>query len=197
MRYRVGERIRTCDVNCIKERDPRKIGPNPKILEYLQLYPKPNDFTAGDGLSRANFTFAAPINLDYHLGSVRLDHTITSRWNANIKFTANREIGTDAGQIDLQKQIATSSYTQRPRNAVASLIWAPAVSITNEARFSWLHHRQNREAVPPHPVAGLEVVMRPDSNYFDDLISSDPLSGRRQSLAMNRLVVTFEINNLT
>src|SRR5215813_9717203 len=56
---------RTLDPAAIKALDStvnggRNLGVNPKVLEYLALYPLPNDI-GGDGLNTGGFTFAAPL----------------------------------------------------------------------------------------------------------------------------------------
>jgi Carboxypeptidase regulatory-like domain len=52
-------------------------GANPNVITAWQAYPLPNQFTAGDGLNFAGFTFAAPTpgKLDTYL--VRLDANLT------------------------------------------------------------------------------------------------------------------------
>ncbi len=168
----------------VKQLDRRKVGVNPKVLEYLQLYPLPNDFTIGT-LNTSGFTFAAPTELSYHLGSIRLDHVFTNRWSASARLTASQEIATDATQVDLQRQIATASNIQRPRNAVAAAIWSPAPNVTNEARFGWLRHRQAREAMTPQAFARLDVPIRLLGQSFrglDNLVDFDSESARQHSL---------------
>jgi len=161
-----------------KAEDPRGLGVNPKALEYLRLYPLPNDFTRGDGLSHAGFTFAVPISESDDFGLLRLDHRFNGHWQASAKFTANRHLANDARQVNLLAQSATSNAPQRPRNAVVSLTGNISPSLTNEARFSWLRDRLDFESLPPHDVVGLNLPIR--FNFFDQLVDSDWQSARRQ-----------------
>lgn len=168
----------------IKAQDRRRVGVNPKVLEYLQLYPLPNDTTIGT-LNTSGFTFAAPTDLNYHLGSVRLDHVFNKHWSASARLTASQETGADATQVDLRRRMATASNIQRPRNVVASAIWSPSPNVTNEARVSWLGRYQAREAMTPQAFAGLDVPIRLFGQQYsglDNLVDFDSERARQHSL---------------
>src|SRR5262249_40945091 len=88
--------IQTLDQKAIKALDPRGLGVNPKVLEYLRLYPSPNDFTLGDGLNTAGFVFSAPLTNRDDISLGRLDHKFSEKWSAMGKFSANRNLSTNA-----------------------------------------------------------------------------------------------------
>jgi hypothetical protein len=176
--------IGTLNPDGIKQQDRRRIGVNPKVLEYLQLYPLPNDSTIG-ALNTSGFTFAAPTRLDYHLGSVRLDHVFNKHWSGSARLTASREVRSDATQVDLRRQAPAAGNIQRPRNAVASAIWSPSPSVTNEARISWLGRHQSREAMTPQAFAGLDVPVRLFGQQYsglDNLVDFDSERARQYSI---------------
>jgi hypothetical protein len=162
------------------EFDPRGLGTNPKILEYLSLYPAPNDFTFGDGLNTAGFTFPAPIINSANYGLARLDHTFNDRWNATAKFTADRQVSRGPGQVDLQRRVGLSGSTSRPRNAVLTVIGLLSSHLTNEARFSWLHDRLDSGSAAPPPQVGLNVAINLGAGLIDDLVDVDTQRSRRQ-----------------
>src|SRR3989441_433435 len=66
--------------------DPRNKGISPLIQSYLNLLPKPNDSSAGDGLNSSGFTtsYAQPIIED--LALVKLDYNIRPRWAFSAKI---------------------------------------------------------------------------------------------------------------
>jgi hypothetical protein len=173
----------------LKADDPRGLGVNPKVLEYLRLFPLPNDFSRGNGLNRAGFTFAYPTLTSDNFGSLRLDHEFSQRWNANAKFAANRHIETNATQVDLLRKMAAASSPQRPRNLTATLIGVLTPHLTNEARFSWLHDRRSLQTLAPRPFAGLDVALNIGTGIVidkpDNLIDVEPLRARSQARTLN------------
>jgi hypothetical protein len=173
-----GGAVQTLDANAIRNLDPRSIGPNTKVIEYLNLYPQPNNFTQGDGLNTAGFTFVAPIINSTNYSLIRLDHKFTSRWSATAKFTADRQISTDAGQVDLQKRSAAADEASRPRNLVATVIGVLTPHLTNEARFSWFHDRGDFDATTPPSFVGLNAAI--NLGPIDDLVDVDTQRARRQ-----------------
>lgn len=172
-----GELI-TKDPATIKAEDPRGLGVNPKALEYLRLYPLPNDSTRGNGLVNTGFTFAVPTSESDDFGLLRLDHRFNGHWQASAKFAANRHLASDARQVSLLSQSAVGSAPQRPRNAVASLTGNFSSGLTNEARFSWLRDWLDFESLPPRDFIGLNLPIR--FSHFDQLVDSDWQSARRQ-----------------
>lgn len=173
-----GSVLITKDPATIKAEDPRGLGVNPKVLEYLRLYPLPNDFTRGDGHVYAGFTFAVPTSESDDFGLLRLDHRFNGHWQASVKFAANRHLTSDARQVSLLSQSAVASAPQRPRNAVASLTGNFSSGLTNEARFSWLRDRLDFESLPPRDFIGLNLPIR--FSFFDQLVDSDSQRARRQ-----------------
>lgn len=161
--------ITTLDPNTIKQQDPRGLGPNPKMLEYLSLYPLPNDFSRGDGLNTGGFTFSAPTLLSNNIGVARLDHKFSDMWNVAAKFAADRQLqgcqffpdtqGNNC-QADLVNRSFGNQNSERPRNAMVSLVGVFSSRLTNEARFGWLQDRQGADSIPPQQFAGLDIPIR-------------------------------------
>ncbi len=158
--------ITTLDPNTIRQQDPRGLGPNPKMLEYLSLYPLPNDFSVGDRLNTAGFTFAAPTLLSNNIGVARLDHKFSDMWNVAAKFAADRQLqgcqffpdtqGNNC-QADLVNRSFGNRNSERPRNAIVSMVGVFSSHLTNEARFGWLQDRQGADSTPPQKLVGLDI----------------------------------------
>ncbi|MGH9800767.1 MAG: carboxypeptidase regulatory-like domain-containing protein, partial [Blastocatellia bacterium] len=149
--------IQTIDQAAIKALDPRTLGVNAKILEYLRLYPAPNDFTQGDGLNTAALVFNAPLKLRSDAAIARLDHRFTEKWNFSGKFQAERVLQNGANQVDLRTQQGTNTFPSRPRNAFGAMTTVIKPNLTNEARFSWLHDRLGFNVISPQPFVGLNA----------------------------------------
>lgn len=72
------------DTNCIATynifaNDPRKIGIDPTIAKLFNSYPKPNDYSVGDGLNTATYAWNPPTRNEGPNYAARIDHTINDR----------------------------------------------------------------------------------------------------------------------
>ena len=72
------------DTNCIATynifgNDPRRIGIDPVIAKLFNSYPKPNDYSVGDGLNTATYSWNPPTQNEGPNWAVRIDHTINER----------------------------------------------------------------------------------------------------------------------
>jgi hypothetical protein len=191
MRFRDGAgAIQSIDAAMLKSLDPRGLGANPKVLEYLALYPAANDITQGDGLNTAGFTFAAPLITRDDFGLAKLDHKFSENWTLSAKFSANRQINTNANQVDIQRKVATGNSPQRPRNAVATLTSVLSPTLTNQASFSWLHDRLDFVIESPKPFVGLNAAINlgntvANGGVLDDIIDVDTQRARHQFRTLN------------
>lgn len=177
--------IQTIDQNAIRALDPRALGVNPKVLEYMRLYPPPNDFTQGDGLNTAGFVFAAPLTNRDDISLARLDHRFNDAWNAMAKFTANRNISTNAGQVDISRKVATGFTPSRARNAMARATGVLTPHLTNVASFSWLQDRPDFSNQSPQKFVGLNAAINLGSSAIDDIVDVDAQRARHQYRRLN------------
>ena len=177
--------IQTIDQAAIKALDPRGLGVNPKMLEYLRLFPTPNDFTQGDGLNTAGLVFNAPLKLESDAAIARLDHRIAEKWNFSGKFQAERVLQNGANQVDLRTKQGTNTFPSRPRNAFGALTTVIKPNLTNEARFSWLHDRLGFNVISPQPLVGLNAAINFGAAVVDDLVDVDTQRARNQYRTLN------------
>jgi hypothetical protein len=63
----------------IPAKDPQRIGIDPKVKGQLDLIPLPNNFTGGDGLNTAFFSWAAPNSERQQDNTVKIDHIFNSK----------------------------------------------------------------------------------------------------------------------
>src|SRR6266536_2762246 len=59
--------------------DPRHIGIDPVIAKLFNSYPAPNDYSFGDGLNTATYSWNPPTQNEGPNWAVRIDHTINER----------------------------------------------------------------------------------------------------------------------
>lgn len=74
----------TVTTNCIRSyniygTDPRGIGADPTVKAYLDRYPRANNFTVGDGLNTAGYSWNTPSRTQGPNIMGRIDHTINER----------------------------------------------------------------------------------------------------------------------
>lgn len=74
----------TVTTNCIASynifaNDPRRIGADPTVKAYLDKYPAPNNFTVGDGLNTAGYSWNTPSSTQGPNIMARIDHTFNER----------------------------------------------------------------------------------------------------------------------
>lgn len=74
----------TVTTNCIRSyniygNDPRGLGADKTVKAYLDKYPAPNNFTAGDGLNTAGYSWNTPSSTQGPNIMGRIDHTFNER----------------------------------------------------------------------------------------------------------------------
>ena len=74
----------TVTTNCIASynifaNDPRSIGADPVVKAYLDKYPAPNNFSVGDGLNTAGYSWNVPSRTQGPNWMARIDHTFNDR----------------------------------------------------------------------------------------------------------------------
>jgi hypothetical protein len=59
--------------------DPQRLGFDPTIAAAVAKTPLPNNFTGGDGLNTAYFTWTAPVNEKQQDNTIRIDHQLNEK----------------------------------------------------------------------------------------------------------------------
>jgi hypothetical protein len=77
--------------NCIASynifaNDPRGIGPDPTMMALINLYPLPNDFSAGDGLNTALFRWNAPAKAPVDTYTGKVDWIISPKYEFSTRY---------------------------------------------------------------------------------------------------------------
>lgn len=175
--------------------DPRGIGPNPVILQLLQSYPDPNNFSVGDGFNTAGFTANFPTSVRGDLGMIKLDQKLNKRWTFDSSFSAYRELNALISQVDIVNRKGTASLPSRPRSLSLGLTGIFTPRLINEFRFGWVRDQGIADRISPRPqVAGVNIALDLASNLLDEPVDVDTLRARRVGDTVN---VYQSIDNLT
>ncbi len=120
----------------IAANDPQGLGLDPTIRALIAQAPLPNDFSVGDGLNTAGFTFSAPEEerqMDF-VGKV--DHTFNTNNSAFVRFSKGYQ-DTNCDQVNGGEPVFPGTPCQvntkrSPYNWAANYRWSPGGSVVNE-----------------------------------------------------------------
>lgn len=129
--------------------DPLHLGQDPSVMKQVNAMPLPNNFTVGDGLNLAGFTYVAPqgqVNRDV---TFRIDHVLTQNQNLFARVTLEEEDTNcdqvNGGQPRFPGGPCTVNTTRSPRNMAYGWRWAPNATSTNELVVGEQHYVYNFE----------------------------------------------------
>ena len=116
--------------------DPQRLGLDPQIQQILANTPLPNNFTAGDGLNTAGFTFPA-LEQERQMDFVtKIDHTFSPSHSAFVRFSKGYQ-NTLCDQVNGGEPAfpGTTCFvdTERdPTNWAANYRWSGSGNLVNE-----------------------------------------------------------------
>lgn len=105
--------IAKMDPNCTTNGTcPLGPGVNSAVIQTLNLYPLPNNNTAGDGFNFSGFTFSAGVPANLNTSIVRLDYNVTGNGDQTIFFRGNLQ--------DDRTVLSGPQFPGQPPNTVRS-----------------------------------------------------------------------------
>ena len=175
--------------------DPRGLGANPLILQMLSLYPEPNDFTAGDGLNTAGFTFDYATPTDDNQGIFRLDHSFSSDWRLDASMNVADRKRRDQSQVDIVNRLAVRPFPTKGTAVSVGLVGVLSSTLTNEFRVGYVKDDRAVGAIDPAPqVPGLNIAVDLAGTFLGEPVDVGTQNARRQAFPLETYQV---INNLT
>jgi len=127
--------------------DPGGLGFDPTTRGLVGQTPLPNNFTVGDGLNVAGFTFVAPQREKQHDVVARIDHQISDHHSTFLRVAfgqQNTECDRSNGGAPPFPGLACLVNTERdPLNAALSWRWTPSGRVTNELVVGMNHFSFN------------------------------------------------------
>lgn len=116
--------------------DPAHIGLDPAVKAYLGLAPLPNNFSFGDGLNTAGYTFAASATDKQVDTTVKIDYTLNRKNTVFGRYSQGHQ-NTYADVVNGGLQAfpglpAIVNTFRQPRNLALNWRFSPTNNITNE-----------------------------------------------------------------
>jgi hypothetical protein len=119
--------------------DPQRIGLDPTIAAAIARTPLPNNFTGGDGLNTAYFTWAAPVTEKQQDNMIRIDHQLNDKhsffgrgawgYQNSVCDAAN------SGTAFFPGEQCNVDTERDPKNIAASWRYLVSPSVINEFTF--------------------------------------------------------------
>ena len=137
---------------------PANCGLDPTTLALINAAPLPNNFTTGDGLNTAGFSFGAPqIERQWDF-VVKVDHSFNERNQMYVRYAQGEQntLG-DNGNAGLRSfpdsPFNRTDTFRNPKNVAVNYRWTPTARVTNEFvvgrnSFAFLFANPDPTAVP-------------------------------------------------
>lgn len=121
--------------------DPQRLGLDKTIQDFLARTPLPNNFTGGDGLNTALYTFTAAEKEKQHDVVLKVDHIFNERNTVFARLAFGRQNtfcdSVNGGQPTFPGTRCLVDTFRTPSNLATNWRWNPAPSITNELVFGY------------------------------------------------------------
>ena len=121
--------------------DPERLGLDRTIQGLLAQTPLPNNFTGGDGLNTALFTFTAAEKEKQHDAAIKVDHILDDRNAVFARFAFGQQNtfcdSVNAGQPVFPGTPCLVNTYRTPSNLATNWRWNPSPSVTNELVFGF------------------------------------------------------------
>jgi hypothetical protein len=116
--------------------DPQGLGLDPTIQRVIGMTPLPNNFTAGDGLNTAGYTFVAPETEEQLDFVTKIDHVFSQRHSAFVRISKGYQNtlcdSVNGGEPPFPGMTCFVDTQRSPYNWAANWRWNPGSSWVNE-----------------------------------------------------------------
>lgn len=127
--------------------DPQGLGLDPSVSDALGRTPLPNNFTVGDGLNIAGFTFTTPQRERQHDVTARVDHVLNDKnvLFARVAFGQQNTLcdQVNDGQPRFPDLPCVVNTERSPYNVAVNWRWNPASTVVNELVLGGNHFTFN------------------------------------------------------
>jgi len=176
-------------------------GLDPQVQALIALTPLPNNFTGGDGLNFAGFTFLTPTIERQHDLTFKIDHTFNDRNSLFVRYAQGEQdtvgdsgngntngglIGGTGGPRAFPNSPRNIDTLRNPRNIAVNYRWSPTATITNELvagfnrfTFSFNNADPNANINPPIIFSCLGVSDSNCLNITNPLDNSPTINNAR------------------
>lgn len=119
--------------------DPQKIGLNPEIQRLVGLMPLPNNFTTGDGLNVAGYTFYPEESEKQYDVAIKVDHVLSDRHYTYARAAWGRQDSicdrVNGGEPPFPGLPCVVNTYRNPFNLATGWRWNPKSNVVNEFVF--------------------------------------------------------------
>lgn len=146
--------------------DPRGLGLSPTVSAMFGLLPAGNDITLGDGLNTTGFRGAAPTSLTSDAVTFRLDHKITDKMQFMGRYSYQRNLAPQAGQLDIRDPANVGilrALNQRGANVITGFDYTISSNLVNTFRFGWVQNKSDLIGTNPFAVGSTLGLTGTDS----------------------------------
>jgi len=123
----------------IAANDPAARGLDPTIVALIGVTPLPNNFTTGDGLNLAGYTFSPIQRENQQDAVVKIDHVINSKHSVYARYAQGHQntIGdnVNGGLSRFPDTPRIVDTFRNPKNLSTNWRWTPTAHVTNEFVF--------------------------------------------------------------
>ncbi|MPZ21700.1 MAG: TonB-dependent receptor plug domain-containing protein [Luteitalea sp.] len=184
----------------IATNDPRGIGLDPQVQGLIDATPLPNDFSVGDGLNLAGYTWNPEETEEQHDVLLRVDQVLSPKHYAFARVAWGQQNTlcdeVNDGTAPFPDVSCTVDTERRPFNVAASWRWNPVGSVVNELVVGGNHF--TFDFVTPEAQPGLVDFVPPrediDSTNRD---TADIMMPRAVQLGNARTINTYQVVNNT
>jgi hypothetical protein len=121
----------------------------------FDLLPAGNDPTLGDGRNTTGFRGTVPTTLTYDAVTFRLDHKITENMQFMGRYSYQRNLAPQAGQLDIRDPDNVAilrALNQRGANVISGLDYTISQNLVNSFRFGWVQNKSDLVGTNPFAV---------------------------------------------
>ena len=138
--------------------DPRALGLSPTVQQMFALMPVGNDSTLGDGLNTTGFRGNVPTSITFDTVTFRLDHNITDKLTFMGRYSYQRNLTPQIGQIDIRDANNVNplrALNTRGASVILGLDYQIAPNWINSFRFGWVQNKSDLIGTGPNAVGDL------------------------------------------
>jgi hypothetical protein len=143
----------------IKQMDPLHIGVNTAMLQLLQSYKEPNDFSVGDGLNTAGYRFTQPVNSSFNTYVARFDWNLTSKQSIFLRGNLMGDREPDVSQFPGQP-VSSSGITSNKGFALGHT-YVIKPQLINDFRWGLTRQGGGSAGISNQPSVGLAEIDSP------------------------------------
>jgi hypothetical protein len=145
---------------------------DPVLMGYLNNMPLPNNFTAGDGLNTAGFSWGSPQHERQYDLTTKFDFKFNSKHSAFIRY-ARGDQNSFGDSANTGRPIFPDSPNfvdtfRTPRNLAVQWRWSPTATLTNEfvyGRSQYFFKFETPTPDPGLPFSFIGGIATPNTNF--------------------------------